>query len=187
MSIEVKGKSQLMVPFFSIQKGDESEVSKFVARLNNWMGYISQGILLIMVFLTTFDVFGRFFFNKPITGTFELTELGLALMIFLGLGLTHLQDEHIAIDFLTTKMSKRNQAILDIVIDLLITAFMVLVAYNLWENSKRIANSNTVTGDLSLPIHVFIIIAALGTLAFALSALAKALNLLPKVVKKNVS
>ncbi|WP_041076066.1 TRAP transporter small permease [Bacillus sp. OxB-1] len=162
-------------------------MSKFIEGLNRWMGYISQFILLILVFLTTFDVLGRFFFHRPITGTFELTELGLALVIFLGLGLTHWHDEHISIDFLTTKMSARKQALLDIGIDLFITLFMVLVAYNLWDNSKRIANSNTVTGDLGLPISVFIIIAALGTLAFALSALAKALNLLPKVVKKNVS
>ncbi|MFK4997204.1 TRAP transporter small permease subunit [Bacillus sp. N9] len=36
--------------------------------------------------LTTADVIGRNVFNKPITGTYELTGLALAIIIFFSLG-----------------------------------------------------------------------------------------------------
>lgn len=162
-------------------------MSKFINQVNKWMGYASQLILLGMVFLTTIDVIGRFFFNNPITGTFELTELGLALVIFLGLGLTHMHNEHIAIDIVTDKFSRIGQAITDIIIDSFIAIFMTIVAWQMWEKAQRISDANTTTGDLKLPISIFIIFAAFGMLTFALSALVKILNVLKKVVGKNVS
>ena len=140
-----------------------------------------------MVFLTTLDVIGRFFFNKPIKGAFELTELGLALVIFFGLGLTHLHNEHIAIDFLTEKFSQKGQAIINIIIDSFITVFMILVAWQMWEYSQRISASNTTTGDLKLPINIFVVLAAIGIITFAFSALAKVLNLVAKESGKNGS
>ena len=49
---------------------------------------------------TFFDVVGRYLLNKPIRGAFEITELGLLVLIFAGLPLVSHADEHVTMDFI---------------------------------------------------------------------------------------
>ena len=50
--------------------------------------------------LTTADVVGRYIFNWPIRGAFEITELLLLTLIFAGLPLASRADEHVTLDFI---------------------------------------------------------------------------------------
>ena len=83
-------------PFVTFVNGLE----RLTVGLNNILHKISSVLLMALMFLTAADVIGRFFFNKPITGTYELTGLLLAVMIFFSLGAGQLQRNHIEIDFL---------------------------------------------------------------------------------------
>ena len=53
-----------------------------------------------MMPLTCVDVIGRYFFVAPIFGAFELTEMMLAALIFAGLPLVTLRNEHVTVDVL---------------------------------------------------------------------------------------
>ena len=44
-------------------------------------------LLFCLMTLTCVDVIGRYFFSMPVTGGFELTEMMLAALIFVGLPL----------------------------------------------------------------------------------------------------
>lgn len=52
---------------------------KITVSINNVLHKISSVVLLVLMFLTTADVAGRYFFNAPIIGTYELTGLYLLL------------------------------------------------------------------------------------------------------------
>ncbi|MDZ7810788.1 MAG: TRAP transporter small permease subunit [Arhodomonas sp.] len=43
--------------------------------------------LVLMLAVTTVDVIGRYFFNAPILGAFEVSEVAMALLIYAGLPL----------------------------------------------------------------------------------------------------
>ena len=64
------------------------------------LGALAALVLFAMMTLTCADVIGRYFFSQPIFGGFELTEMLLAAMIFLGLPLVTLRNEHITVDVL---------------------------------------------------------------------------------------
>lgn len=90
-------------------------LEKITYSLNKITHSISKIVLFFLMFLTFADVVGRYFFNKPVTGSYELTGLALALIIFFSLGTTQIKKEHIEIDFLINKLPMKIQESLNIV------------------------------------------------------------------------
>ena len=162
-------------------------MKKLIHILSSGLHFAAQLILIAMMLMITFDVLGRWLFNFPVKGTYDFTQSGLSMVIFLGLAYTHQVKEHISIDFLIDKLPQTSQNIINTAINILIAGLMSLLALQLWENSQRLYNSNTVTGDLNLPIYIFAILAAIGTAVFALTAAMNAIIYAKKVVKKNES
>ena len=61
-----------------------------------------------MIAVVTFcDVFARYVFSAPFTFTVELTEISMALIVFLGVGLVTHDDGHINVDVVTLRLSER--------------------------------------------------------------------------------
>ena len=50
-----------------------------------FMAYIASVVLMLLMFITTADVVGRYFFNEPLTGVFDLTHFAVLIMVFFGL------------------------------------------------------------------------------------------------------
>jgi len=97
-----------------------------------WIIYYSAACGMIFVIplmlLTTGDVVGRSFFNKPLAGTFELSEFMLAVIILLSAAYTQQVKGHVAVDFVTSRFSPRIQKGLQVaatVLSLLIVGIMV--------------------------------------------------------------
>lgn len=158
-------------------------MEKAITKLNNGLQYAAQVVLIIMVFLVTFDVLGRAMFSQPITGAVEVTELGLSMIIFLSIGYTHLKEEHISIDFVVAKFPKNVQWIIEGIINLIITALMLLLSFSLFSYAERLLTTNRVTGDLGLPIYLFAGLAAIGAIVFALTSLLLAVKYFGRVGK----
>ncbi|HET9205820.1 MAG TPA: TRAP transporter small permease [Burkholderiaceae bacterium] len=68
----------------------------------------AAGILVLgMMLVTSLDVGLRFFFNAPLGGAFEVTEISMALVIFAGMSLAAARREHITVNLLETALSER--------------------------------------------------------------------------------
>ncbi|WP_102271732.1 TRAP transporter small permease [Cytobacillus massiliigabonensis] len=154
---------------------------------NNVLHKISSIILFLLMFLTTADVVGRYFFNKPITGTYELTGLALAIMIFFSLGSAQIKKDHIEIDFLTNKMPLKIQDGLYAIASFLLFILMSFTTWQLFEFTKRTMQGNELSGDLGLPLYIFIALTVVGALSFTLTFLLDSLKSFLKAVKKNES
>jgi len=68
---------------------------------------LSGAAILFMMAVTSLDVIGRFFFNAPLTGAFEMTEITMALVIFAGLSLAALAREHITVNLFESRIPER--------------------------------------------------------------------------------
>jgi TRAP-type C4-dicarboxylate transport system permease small subunit len=75
-------------------------MSRFDRAVAPALGLIAAALMFCLMLLTCVDVVGRYFFNKPVTGGFEMTEVLLAALIFTGLPLVTLRSEHIVVDLL---------------------------------------------------------------------------------------
>ncbi|WP_088036023.1 TRAP transporter small permease [Evansella clarkii] len=162
-------------------------MKKLVHILSSGLHLVAQLILIAMMLMITFDVVGRWLFNIPVTGTYDFTQSGLSMVIFLGLAYTHQVKEHITIDFLVEKFSDKTQTIFNSAVNFFIAGLMLLLTWQLWQNALRLYQSNTVTGDLNLPIFLFAILAAVGTFVFSLTAVMNGIIYAQKVGKNNES
>lgn len=116
------------------------------------LGGIAGVILFVMMFLTCADVVGRYFLNSPVRGAFELTEIMLACLIFTGLPLVTLRQEHITVDVLdgvTPDWLLRIQHVIASLIACVATGYLA------WRLSIRAANmlaSGETTAQLKLTL-----------------------------------
>jgi TRAP-type transport system small permease protein len=102
------------------------------------LGVAASAILLAMMLLTVVDVVGRYVFNRPLRGAFELTELMLLVLIFAGLPLVSYADEHVTMDFIDRLLSPRGQLVLRRGTQVISAVLMLLLAWLVWFKADRI-------------------------------------------------
>lgn len=154
---------------------------------NNVTHRISQLLLFLLMFLTTGDVVGRYFFNKPITGTYEVTGLGLAVIIFFSLGMAQIKKDHIVIDFLTNQFPLKIREGLRVISSFVLFILLVLTTWQMMTYTERLWKGNDLSGDLGLPMYIFTILSSIGLLSFTLAVFLDIFKSLLKVVQKNES
>jgi len=131
--------------------------------------------------LTVADVAGRYFLNRPVTGTFELTELFMVFIVFLALGSAQHQNEHISLDLAYTYFPSKLKETTNVLIDAVSLAVMAAVTWQLYEYSVRMEQGNYTTAVLQLPIQPFVIVAVAGTASYALAIVCDLINSIGKL------
>ena len=71
---------------------------RIIARLSGALKFLIAISVFGMAALTFVDVIGRYFFNAPIPGTFELVGLLLGIVAFATFPLVTIQENHITVD-----------------------------------------------------------------------------------------
>jgi TRAP-type C4-dicarboxylate transport system permease small subunit len=82
--------------------------------INSTMRNVCMSLLFFMMLLGTVDVSGRYLFNHPILGTFEVFEILLPAIVLLGLGYTQGNKAHVRMEILVSRLSSRAQMILNL-------------------------------------------------------------------------
>ncbi len=109
-----------------------------------------------MMVLTFFDVVGRYLLNRPIRGAFEVTELGLLVLIFAGLPLVSHADEHVTMDFIDRILPQRIARVWIRVVHAICAAIMFFLAWQVWIKANRIASYSDTTDVLRITIGPFV-------------------------------
>jgi TRAP-type C4-dicarboxylate transport system permease small subunit len=116
-------------------------------------------ILLPLMLITTGDVLGRSFFNKPIAGTFELSEYMLAMVILLGAAYTQQVKGHVSVAFLTSKFGQNAQLTCRVVT---LTLSLFIVGILVWQGFKLGIEETGVTDQLRIPRAPFKMLVGIG-------------------------
>ncbi|MDP2916793.1 MAG: TRAP transporter small permease, partial [Dehalococcoidia bacterium] len=77
-------------------------LERIAGSLGWWFNGAGAAILALMMGLVTVDVCLRFFFNRPLSGTYEIVELMMAVLVFGALAYTAIKKSHISIDAVTS-------------------------------------------------------------------------------------
>jgi TRAP-type transport system small permease protein len=166
-----------------------SFISQIIHKINKICIYISLFTLLIMVLFVACDVIGRYIFNKPILGGMEIQELMMVLIVFLALGITTYDKQHVYVELLIARIKGRSLTIMNSVTTLLSFTFVVLV---LWQTFKAgisdlTSEAPTITPSLSIPVAPFVILAAVGLTLMALEFFLELVNNLKLSVQNQKS
>lgn len=152
---------------------------RFVHIVNNISVKAAGILLLFMMSLTFFDVLGRELY-RPILGAHELTYLALAVFIFFSLGYTEQKKGHISIDFLVEKLPERAQVWLSFVIYLITFMLLTLMTWKTFSFSIQL--STTETGELGMPVSMFVMLCGIGLILYVLTVLLGLLKTIKEVV-----
>src|SRR5580765_6437392 len=138
-----------------------SQPSEAGAWLDRALGFSAAILLFCLMMLTTADVVGRYIFNWPLRGAFELTELMLLTLIFAGLPLASRADEHVTLDFIDMALSDRGRLLLRRLVDLVCGLLFLGLAWRVWIKAGKIAGYGDTTDVLRIPVGPFIYFMAL--------------------------
>lgn len=119
------------------------------------LNIMASTVLFAMVMLTTVDVAGRYVFNAPLRGAFELTELMMAVLICAGLPLVSRREEHVVVDLFEHWMSVPVRHALGVMANLLCAATLMGVAWLLFEKAHAIAGFGDTTAALKITLAPF--------------------------------
>lgn len=120
-------------------------------RLFAALGILAGVLAAAMMLVTTVDVGGRYFLNRPLHGAFEATEVMMGLLVFLALPLATRRREHITVtmfDHLLPERLKRGAALL---FGLVCAGICGLLAWRVGLYGERLLNVGEVTLELRIP------------------------------------
>ena len=150
------------------------------------MVYVASVALFGMMMVTVGDVIGRYFFNSPIKGAWEITGFLLVCAGPWAMAYCQLKKGHIRVDFIQRRLPEKVQAILTSFAYLIgLVGFSVMtwrsILLTQYFLSVRTGNA---TDTLRIPLYPFAIVLAIGAGMLALVLLFHLVNALVEVKRK---
>lgn len=126
-------------------------IGRVLTRISRLFVIIGGMSLTAAGILTVASVIGRYFFNAPIPGDFELVETACALAVFSFLPYCQLQKGNVLVDFFTYKLSARQRGFLDSFSALIYTFIAALLTWRLGVGGLDLLRTNEQTIVLQIP------------------------------------
>lgn len=127
------------------------------------LGVLVAALLFSMMALTFVDVIGRYVFNTPLPGAYELAENLLAICVFAALPLAALRREHVTVSLTDSLFRGAAQVIQQLQVGLFSFLALAGVTWRLWIQAGVL----TEHGDRTLFLHL-----PLGVVAYFMTAMA---------------
>lgn len=119
-------------------------------------GVLAALALFAIMVLTLVDVLGRKLLSHSVPGSLELTELLMVVVIFAGLPLVALRNEHIVFDSLDAWLPRGLLRAQQAIVEVLCAAALAGTAWLLWEKAGQLMSYGDVTAQLQIPQGWFV-------------------------------
>ncbi len=126
------------------------------------LAYLGAIALLFMMLLTSVDVIGRNFFNKPILGAYELTEFMVLILIFSFIGYTQANKSHVSVDLFMIFFPEKVRAFIELFNHLVCLAMMALITWMGIDKVMDLMEAGESSPNLAIPSYPFAIFMVLG-------------------------
>ncbi len=123
-------------------------------------------ILLFVMVYTVADVVMRYAFNRPFSGSVEVTEFAMSLIVFLALPYTGWAGAHISVDLFEKFLDRPALRLLPSVIAFVGAALFVVIAWRVMLETT--ATLSQTSNMLRMPHYPFRLAVAVCSLLFAL-------------------
>ena len=141
-----------------------SRFRRVVRRITEVMVVISAIMLAVMMLISTADVIGRYFFLRPIEGTWEIVSMAFVICGAMAIGYTQLIKGHIQINLVSDRLTRRGRAGLFIFSYLMCLVGSALVAWRgwlrAWDYMHKTVGGETIT--LGMALWPFMLVFTIG-------------------------
>ena len=121
-----------------------------------WLAFFLEACAAVVLFalmaLTCMDVIGRYFFDNAVDGAVELTEIGLAVIVFAQMPIVTWRGGHVVVDILDKMIGSKLIKILGLVSAFLMSTSLYFLAIRIYELAERSHSRGEVTEYLQLPV-----------------------------------
>ncbi|HSO72741.1 MAG TPA: TRAP transporter small permease [Thermodesulfobacteriota bacterium] len=142
-------------------------LDKLNDRLNRILLILGGIAVLTLMLLATGNVVLRVF-HLPFRGTYEIVGFLGAVVIAFSLGYTQKRKDHIVVDILTEKFSKRTNRILNLLNYLVTMIFFSIVSWQVFVWGIKIWKSGELSETLKIIFYPFVLSVGLGFTVLAL-------------------
>jgi len=105
-----------------------------------------------MMLLTLADVVGRYIFNAPIPGAFEVTEIMMGVLAFAIFPIITAREEHISVGLFDHLFKGGLNRVRLVFLSLLTAALLGLLCWRVWIEAEKHAEYSDYTAYLHIPI-----------------------------------
>jgi len=142
-------------------------IGRWFVKIN---GLVGIAFLFLLMFITTANVFLRFFLRMPITGIIEIIETLTVLTVFLIIGWTALNKAHVVMDLVSQVLPKKVLKALDVINYFIIIVFSLLIAWQSLLQAQLAKKMNIGTMLLDIPRWPLLIVTAYGFFIICIAA-----------------
>lgn len=121
------------------------------------------GALFLMMCLTVVDVVGRYLFNAPILGAFEMTEFMVLIMVFSFLGYAQAQKSHVTVEIFFDRFPLKMKAIVSTANYLVCLVIMFIIAWMGCEKGIETFHTGEKPLNLAIPNWPFVFFLSFGS------------------------
>lgn len=146
------------------------------------LGYLGAFSLFVMMCLTAVDVVGRYVFNSPITGTFELTKFLVLILIFSFLANAQAHKMHVTVDLILSRFPKRFRLYVELFNHAMSLAIMALITWIGTLRAFELKEVSEASPNLGIPFYPFAFFLVLGCFVMCIEYIR---NLINVVTRKN--
>ncbi|MBQ0756027.1 MAG: TRAP transporter small permease [Amphritea sp.] len=121
-----------------------------------WLAFFLELIAAVTLFflmaLTCADVLGRYFFGNAVDGATELTEMGIAILVFAEMPVITWRGGHVVVDILDRMLGNTLIKILGLFSALLMSTSLYFLATRIFQLAERSMRRQEVTEFLEMPV-----------------------------------
>lgn len=121
-----------------------------------WLAFFLELIAAVTLFflmaLTCADVLGRYFLGNAVDGATELTEMGIAILVFAEMPVITWRGGHVVVDILDRMLGNTLIKILGLFSALLMSTSLYFLATRIFQLAERSMRREEVTEFLEMPV-----------------------------------
>jgi len=145
---------------------------------------VGVSVLAALMVLTASDVTLRYVFNRPIIGSYDLTEYMMAVVVSFGLAYCALLKGHVRVDLVVSHLPQRVQVTIDSITGLLSLFLFSIITWQSFVYMKLLFDSGLESTVLHIPRFPFAALVGLGSAFLTIVLLGNFLEFLSKAVRK---
>ncbi|ERS91862.1 TRAP transporter small permease subunit [Halomonas sp. PBN3] len=160
-------------------------IARAIDALNEGFGRLIAPLLAVITLIVVYDIAARFFIGRPSDWAFDVTKMlfGAHFMLMAAFGLRH--HAHVEVDVLKRLLSRRKQAVLEILGYLLffVPFIWMLLTFGWAFFERSFSRGETTYGMMSIPVYPVkgvIVVAAVLLLLQAVAIVIRAFDELRK-------
>ncbi len=159
--------------------------AKGVEKVSKVFSHGATIALVGMMMLGTVDVAGRYLFNRPITGTLEIFEILMPVLLLFSLADTQSSNEHLTagvIDFFRLKPETRTK--IQFGVQVLLFCLFLLVIWRGIGGAMFSLRSHRLINNIDLPLWIPQLVVPLGAIVMCLVLVVQIVETASKIRRK---